>query len=43
MGIAESVMKPKIKPKFSTGNKNIYVGVHKAPKPFPKPNKTTDI
>ena len=43
IGIAESVMKPKMNPKCSIGNKNMYVGVHKAPKPFPRPKRTTDV
>ena len=42
IGIAESVIKPKMNPKWSMGNKNIYVGVHKAPKPFPKPKRITE-
>ena len=36
-------MKPKMNPKCSIGNKNMYVGVHKAPKPFPEPKRITEI
>ena len=43
IGIAESVMKPKMKPKCSMVNNNMYVGVHKAPKPFPEPKRITEI